>query len=163
MCAEKIILYKTAYGERERVITECGKAIQPTYGYEINSKGQKILVKNGEKNIYEEIQAQAEDTKIENILKRVAIGDMSDFRPDGIYQDISEVPNNLIQAKREMQKLENMWQRIPNEIKSKYNWSVEEFIAQAGKESWLIDMGMIQPKTTIEEPVKLEKETKNND
>ena len=160
---KEIILYKTAYGERERVYSECGNPIQPTYGYEINSKGQKILVKNGEKNIYEEIQAQAEDTKIENILARVAIGDMSDFRPDGIYQDISEVPNNLIQAKREMQKLENMWQKVPNEMKAKYDWSVEKFISEAGKESWLIDMGLIQPKTTIEEPKKLEKEVKTEE
>lgn len=143
--AEKKIPFRTAWGEGLTVFTNPGEQIEAEYGYEINAKGQKQLVKTGEKNTWEEIQSYLENTKIENVLKRVAVGDMSDFRPQGIYQDVSEIPNNLVEARREMQKLENMWAKLPKETKEKYENSVERFIAEAGKESWMIDMGFIQP------------------
>lgn len=139
------ISFVTMYGEKPDHETPTGNGMQNEYGYDMNSKGQKVLVKTGEKNLYEEIQSYLEETKIENVLKRVAVGDMSDFRPQGIYQDVTEIPNNLIEARREMLKLENMWNKLPNETKAKYDFSVETFIAEAGKESWLVDMGYINP------------------
>lgn len=137
--------FRSAYSGSIRVNAPVGSPMQDEYGYEINSKGQKVLVKTGERNLYEEIQSYAEECKIENILKRVAIGDMSDFRPDGIYQDISEIPNNLIEARQEMQKLENLWNKLDIDTKRKYNFDVNEFMAQAGKEAWLIDTGFLKP------------------
>lgn len=139
----KELPFRTAYSGQKRTTCPTGKETKKTYAYEINEKGQKELKVNGMQNVYEEIQAELEETKIENILKRVASGDMSDFRPTGIYQDITEIPNNLIEAKKEMQKLENFWNELPKEVKAKYNWSVDEFIANAGKETWLKDTGLI--------------------
>lgn len=147
----KIIPFKTAYGEKERIHCNAGTGYQPIFGYEIDSLGRKTLVKTGEKDLYTEIQSYKEEVSIESVLARVAVGDMSDFRPNGIYADISEIPNNLIEAKKEMQKLENMWNKLPTETKEKYGWSVETFIAEAGKESWLIDTGFLVPKE--EEPI----------
>lgn len=147
------IPFRTAYSKKERHISESGTGIEKTYGYDVNSIGQKILTETGEKNLYEEIQSYAEECKIENILKRAAVGDMSDFRANGIYQDISEIPNNLIAAKKEMVKLENMWNKLPGETKAKYGWSLDEFMSEAGKESWLIDTGFINTKVTEETPV----------
>lgn len=139
----KAIPFRTAYSGQVRHTCPVGSKTKKTYAYEINEKGQKELKENGTINVYEEIQAQLEETKIENVLKRVAAGDMSDFRPTGIYQDITEIPNNLIEAKKEMQKLENVWNELDKETKAKYNWSVEEFIGKAGEKSWLEDLGFI--------------------
>lgn len=135
--------FRSAYSGQVRINCPSGSETKKTYAYSINEKGQKVLEVNGEENIYEEIQAQLEETKIENILRRVASGNMSDFRPDGIYQDITQIPNNLIEAKKEMQKIENLWNGLTNEIKSKYDWSVDQFIAKAGEKSWLEDLGWI--------------------
>lgn len=155
------IEFRIPYGEKIRFTSPTGNGIEKTYGYKVNSRGQKELVETGERNIYEEIQSYKEDCLIENILKRVAIGDMSDFRPDGIYQDISEIPTNLIDAKKEMVKVENIWNGLSNEQKAKYDFSLESFIADTGSEAWLINMGFMQPeeapkiepeKTTVEVP-----------
>lgn len=146
----KEIPFRTAYSEQKRTHCPAGKETKDTYAYEINSKGQKELKRNGTINVYQEIQAELEETKIENVLKRVAMGDMSDFRPNGIYQDITKVPNNLIEAKKEMQKLENLWNDLPNETKQKYDWSVDQFIAKAGEKSWLADLGLINQ--NVDEP-----------
>lgn len=142
------IAFKTAYSEKERVIAPAGSEIEDIYEYQIDNKGRKKLVKTGEKNIYEEIQSHLESTKIENVLARVAVGDYSDFRPDGIYADVSEIPNNLVQAKQEMQKIENLWNTLPNDVKSKYNFDVNQFMAEAGTEAWMIDAGLLNLTTT---------------
>lgn len=148
--------FKTAYTGRERVETPNGRRMQDEYGYEIDKFGRKVLVKTGETDLYAKIQEELEETKIENILKRVAIGDTSVLRPDGIYADLTEMPGNLLEARQMMQELENTWNGLPNEIKKKYNYDVEQYIAAAGKEEWLRDMGLLEPEPEQEtpEPVK---------
>lgn len=136
--------FKTAYGDRERYYTPTGDGIEEIYGYEINKYGQKVLVKQGEYSLYDKIQESLEETKIENILQRVAMGDNSVMRPDGIYADLSDVPKNLIEARKSMQKLENLWNTLDNEIKKKYDYDVDKFIGASGTESWLEDMGLIK-------------------
>lgn len=152
------IIFKTAYGERDKQHSEPGSEMHDQFGYEIDKYGQKVLVKTGEFNMYEMIQESLEETKIENILQRVAMGDNSVMRPDGIYADITEVPKNLIEARQQMQKLENLWNGLDNEIKKKYDFSVDKFIGASGTESWLLDMGLIEPKAepVIETPTKTE-------
>lgn len=138
--------FKTVFGVHDRVLAPAGNVMANEYGYTLDSHGRKVLEKTGERNVYEEIQSYAEDCKIENILKRVAAGDMSDFRPQGIYQDISDIPTDLNTAQAEMMKVEAMYNALPAETKAKYHNSVTEFIAKTGTESWLIDTGFIQPK-----------------
>lgn len=155
------VKFKTPYTNYDRTISKAGNRMRDEYEYDIDRKsGTKILVKKGETDIYEEIQQYAEDVKIENILKRVALGDMSDFRPDGIYADVTDIPTNLIEAQAHMVKVENIWNNVPIEIKDKYNHNLDEFIAAAGSEAWLIDMGYMNPKAeptpTLAEQTKVE-------
>lgn len=158
-------IFKTAYTGRERAITECGSEIDDTWGYEIDKFGRKVLVRTGTKNVYEEIQASHEETKIENILKRASMGDNTVFRPDGIYADLTELPSNLIEARQAMQNLENVWNEVPNDIKAKYHYSVDEFIGASGSDGWLKDMGLLSDtKTEVAEtpaPAAEAKETAN--
>lgn len=161
--------FKTAYTGRERQITEGGRPEANEYGYTIDKFGRKVLVKTGETNLYAKIQESLEETKIENILARVTTGDTSMLRPDGIYADLTELPNNLIEARQAMQNLENVWNGLDNEIKKKYNFDVEEFIGASGTESWLRDMGLLEEKqtevreTATKPQQKQEKETPDNE
>lgn len=156
--------FKSAYSGWERVHTEPGKRMQDEYGYEIDKFGRKVLVKTGETDLFAKIQEDLEECKIENILARVAIGDDSVLRPDGIYADLTELPNNLLEARQMMQELENTWNSLSNEIKKKYNYDVEQYIAAAGKEDWLRDMGLLAPEPAEEaEPAKATKETKGKE
>lgn len=136
-------IFKTPYGERQRNHCASGSPIANEYGYEIDSYGRKILVKTGETNVYEKIQASLEETKIENILARAMAGDNSVFRPEGIYTDTTQIPSNLIESMQAIQNLENTWEGLPREIKQKYNFDVGQFIGQSGSESWLRDMGLL--------------------
>ena len=139
------IPFRTAYSGQKEHYCPTGDGKAEEYGYEYNNKNQKVLVKTGEKDLYKEIQSYHDSTRIENILARVAIGDMSDFRPDGIYTDATKIPNNLIEAKKEMLKVENLWNHMPNDVKREYNFNIDEFMAAAGTEAWLIQTGLINP------------------
>ena len=144
--------FRKAWGKQVRFNVPSGSAIRPEYGYKINKKGQKELVKTGETDAYAEIQSYAEECMIENILKRVAAGDNTAFRPDGIYQDITEIPNNMNDAYAEMVKLEEFWNKQSTETKKEYGWSFENFMKEAGKESWLINCGLIEAPQPEKEP-----------
>ena len=152
--------FKSAYGDREVTYIASGSRYQDTYGYEINKYGQKELVKTGETDLYALIQESLEETKIENILKRVAMGDETVMRPDGIYADLTDTPKNLIEARQQMQQLENLWNGLPIDTKRKYNMSVEDFIAKSGTEGWLIDMGLLTKANPTPAPTKTEEAAK---
>lgn len=152
--------FRSAYGDREVTFVPSGSRYQDTYGYEINKYGQKELVKTGETDLYALIQESLEETKIENILKRVAMGDDTVMRPDGIYTDISETPKNLIEAMQQIQHLENVWNGLPIDTKRKYNMSVEDFIAKSGTQTWLEDMGLLSKAEPIAAPTKTEEAAK---
>ena len=127
-----------------RFISQPGSPYKNEYELDIDKKGKEILRISGKIDIQEEIQGYAEEVTIENILARVAVGDMKDFRADGIYQDISEIPNNFIEANREIMKVKNLWNRLKPSIREKYENDVNVFMAQAGQKAWLIDTGMIE-------------------
>lgn len=154
------IKYQIANENTKKGIVPAGKHERNTYAYEIKKNGSKELVITGKENTYEKIQAELEETKIENILKRVAVGDMSDFRPNGIYQDVTDIPKDLNGAMAEIQKMENIWNTLPKEIKDEYNNDVRQYISDAGSEKWLNLMGYQteKPKEVKEEAPKLENE-----
>ena len=138
--------FKTAYGERPEYITPSGEKIIPTYTHHINKFGVKEFVETGEKDIYAEIQAEREDSKIENLINRVIAGDVSALRPDGQYIDCTKMPKTMAEAQSMIQEMNNVWWSLPIEIRAKYNHSVEEFVAASGGKEWLEDMGLTPAK-----------------
>lgn len=145
LCPE---IHKPFRTSSEKIYTPHGNNTEEnTYGYDVNEYGQKILVKTGTKNTYEEIQSWKEETSIEHILTRLAQGDNSVIRPMGSFGDISEMPKSLIEAKRQIAKLENVWNELPLEVRNKYGNSIDRWEAEMGQDSWLINMGYVKPKS----------------
>ena len=143
------LVIRSAFSEKKRVHVPSGDGYNQEYEYKLNEKGQKQLVPSGKTNVVEQIQQYKDEVSIEHILARVAVGDNSVFRPDGIYQDTTQIPDNLNDARQVMLELENYWNTLPQETRSKFDNSLETFISQAGTDAWKINMGLI--KETIEE------------
>lgn len=140
---------RSAYSDHVRITVPSGDGYTQEYEYKLNEKGQKQLVPAGKTNTLEYIQQFKDEVSIDNILARVAVGDMSVFRPDGIYQDTTQIPNNLNDARKVMLELENYWKTLPQETRSKFGNSLETFIAEAGQAAWLENLGL--PTETIKE------------
>lgn len=154
-------MFVSAYSENRRsnYWTPSGIALEPTYSYEIDKKGLKNLKETGKKNVYEEIQAHSESTKIENVIQRVVAGDESVLRPDAIYADITDHPKNLMEAMEQIHALEETYNNLSKEAKKVYP-TIESFVNNAGTLEWMKLNGYIE--NDIKESIKEQHVTKEN-
>lgn len=118
----------------ETIPTSSGTQFLNTYQEEINKKtGMKELVKTGETNIYEMIQADLESTKIENILHQVAMGDLQALNQrDMTYADATAMPKNLMEAQNLVLKMQAEFEKMPIEVRKEFNNSAEQYISEMG-------------------------------
>ena len=105
-----------------------GNKFANEYSMQIDEKGHKILKKVGETNVYEKIQAGLEDTLIENILTRAAMGDTNALnRIQGNYIDCTEMPKTLAEAQNRILLLKSEFDGLPVELRREYNFSAEDY------------------------------------
>ena len=120
------------FSKRIRFYTPEGTHFIKTYQEEIND-GVKTLVETGFKNIYEEIQSCLEETKIENILHQVAMGDLSQLNArEGTYIDATTMPKNLMEAQNIVLRMKSEFEKMPTEVKNKFNNSADKYVELMG-------------------------------
>ena len=107
----------------------------------IGKDGQKSLEKVGEKNIYEIIQSHLEETKIENILHAVAMGDINALNQREIfYADTTTMPKTLMEVQNIVVKAKEEFETFPLEVRELFNNSCEQYVSEMGTESFLNKM-----------------------
>ena len=111
-----------------------GSKFRPEFQEQINKKtGLTEIVKVGETNIYEMIQADLESTKIENILHQVAMGDLAALNQrEGTYFDATTMPKTLMEAQNLVIRMKDEFLKMPNEVKELFHNSAEEYVFQMG-------------------------------
>lgn len=115
-----------------------GRKEKNTYGIEIDERGHKNVKKTGETNLYEKIQESADSTNIELIIKRATLGDTTALNKyQTVFADISNAPTSLAEAQNSIIKLNEVFEKLPLNIRSEYGHSAEKFIADFGSEKWL--------------------------
>lgn len=138
--------------------TEAGETMRRTYLWELNEKGEKILVLDQIIDQQAEIDSYLEETKLENIIRRASIDPDLAARlvPDmgGGIQDATEMPKNLMELQNIMLRAEQIWDEIPKEIKLKFDNDVDKFVASFGTIDWAKNLGIYQE----EEPEKPKEE-----
>lgn len=149
---------RTNHNEKERKETEAGKKTRLTFRWTYDNKGNKSLVQDEEIDRDSEIQSYLEETKIENIINRasfdVAIAQklyaqLSDEEP----QDFTNMPSTLAEAQNLMIQAEQTWDKLPREIKQKFDNDVDKFIAKFGTVEWANALGIVQKPVVEEKPV----------
>ncbi len=134
-----------------------GEKEETTFEMHIDQNGHKSIKKSGKTNIYEKIQAAYEETKIENIITRALGGDSSSLiAHEGQYLDITNAPQTLAEAQQSIQAIKNMFDKLPLEIRAKYDMSVEKYIADFGSEKWQKIMGIEKDQPTVAPEIKPE-------
>lgn len=95
--------------------------------------GVKGLVNTGLKNVYEIIQMDYEQTKIENILHSVLMGDLQALNArDGSYVDATTMPKNLMEAQNLVLRMKTEFNSMPIEVKEKFNNSADQYVEMMG-------------------------------
>lgn len=96
-------------------------------------KGVKGLVFTGLKNVYEMIQMDYEQTKIENILHSALMGDYTALNArDGSYADATTMPKNLMEAQNLVIRMKSEFDKMPVEVKEKFNNSADKYVELMG-------------------------------
>lgn len=99
--------------------------------------GVKTLKKSGLKNVWEEIQAGLEESKIENILHAVAMGDLSALNArEGTYMDATTMPKTLMEAQNLVLKMKSEFEKMPTEVKNQFNNSADKYVEMMGTEEF---------------------------
>lgn len=133
-------MVKTKF-DRVRVHTPSGTKYLNIYQEEINKKGHLHLVKTGQTNVYEKIQADLESTKIENILHQVAMGDLSVLNQrETLYVDATNMPKNLMEAQNIVIKAKAEFEQFPKEVREIFHNSPEEYVSEMGSKEFLDKM-----------------------
>lgn len=154
---------RTNHGEKERKETEAGKKVRLTFRWAYDEKGNKSLVQDEEIDRDAEIQSYLEETKIENIINRAAFdpsivqklgAKLNDEEP----QDFTTMPSTLAEAQNMMIQAENTWNKLPREIREKFDNDVDKFIARFGTADWIEALGLNQ-NTVVDEKTAVDEKT----
>lgn len=109
-----------------------GVDIEPTYICQVDTvTGRKQLVESGTKSNYDRIQASLESTKIYNILRRYAMGDVTALgSSNGVYADIIGAPKSLLEAHQRLIRVEEEFMKLPADLRAQFDHDPQVFIAQ---------------------------------
>lgn len=114
----------------------------PEYQERINEEtGEYEVVEIGKINIYAQIQIGAEETKIQNILKQVAMGDYSVLQQrEATYIDATTMPKTLMEAQNLIIKAKAEFEKFPMEVKNLFDNNCDKYIAEMGTKEFFEKM-----------------------
>ena len=120
------------------------------------------LVKTGETDVYALIQSRLEETKIENIIKRAtydptALGNQ-DWQTSEVMTDISDAPTNYHEWYGRIKDAEAEFDKLPIEVKNKWDNDVEKYVMAYGTTEWADKMGLLKEEKPTENTTKKKEE-----
>ena len=131
----------THFNRPKIIPTNPGDEFLNVFQEEILEDGTKGLVCIGKKNVYEMVQEDLESTKIENILKAAAAGDLSVLRAqEPMYIDATTLPKTLMEAQNIVVKATSEFEKFPKEVRELFDNSAEKYVSEMGTKDFLDKM-----------------------
>lgn len=158
--AKEAIAFKSMYDRPETIPCETGTRYDKTYTMIIDEHGHKDLKCTGETDRYAKIQSHLEEVLIENILAKATLDPTILNKREGLYFDSTSMPKTLAEAQNAILALNQEFEKLPAEIKQKFDNSAEKYIAAYGSKEWGDKMGIIEK--TVEETKEEKKEEKKD-
>lgn len=129
------------YKRPEVTPTNPGDGFLDVFQEEVLKDGTIGLVKVGQTNVYAKIQEDAEMCDIKNILKAVAMGDLSVLRnQEPTYIDATTFPKTLMEAQNIMVKAKQEFETMPAEVKELFNNNADLYVSELGTKEFLEKM-----------------------
>lgn len=148
--------YKIDFAAEKRP-TPAGNKFLTTYTLS-TLEGREKLERTGKNNIYDIIQSDLEDSKIENVIKKVMMGDLSVLRQsEPQYVDASTMPNDMMTIQNIIVKTKQEFEKMPEEVKKLFNYSAEQYVNEMGTKDFMEKMKPFNEKI---EKISMEKNAK---
>ena len=127
----------TIFNHPKKKKTCSGTHFIKTYQEEIDKNGELNLVENGYHDVYAEIQLDLESCKIENILHRVAMGDLAALQQrDATYVDATTMPKNLQEAQNLVIRMKDEFYKMPLEVRKEFDNNPDKYVSLMGTDEF---------------------------
>lgn len=119
-------------------ISPSGNGYIDEYQIQVNKEtGEEELIKVGKRNVYEEIQAYKDSADITNIISRFVNGETELLHQvNGVYGDFTNAPTSYADYFAKVKEAEKIFNDLPDEIKSKFDYDAEKFFLEFGTDSF---------------------------
>lgn len=129
-----------------------GERVELRHRAEMGKDGKRKLIRDVEIPTWDIIQSHKDECLIENILKRYKEGDLEAINKlQGTYTDITGAPKSLAEAQQLIIRLKSEFDELPKDIRQKFDYNVEQYVAEFGTDLWA-------EKTGISEALKKQEE-----
>lgn len=130
--------FNTYFSEHKVYYSNPGSPVKIEYQLQIVGDN-KELVATGKHSLYDYIQSHADSVDIHKILERCALLDDYSIlnRMPTRFMDVVDAPKNLAEAAAMTQEAENFFDRMPLEIKEKYDNNFIQFLQDIGSDNFL--------------------------
>lgn len=120
-------------------VSPTGNGYIDEYQLQINKEtGEEELIKIGKRNMYEEIQSFKESADIKNIIARFVNGETDLLHSvEGVYGDFTNAPTSYADYFAKVKEAEKIFNDLPDEIKSKFDYDAEKFFLEFGTDSFV--------------------------
>lgn len=137
--------FRTAYTKYERNHAPAGEKIEMRHRAVFKKDGRRELIKDKAVAIYDKIQINREECEIENIIRRAVQGDYNALnQAAGQYADITGMPKSIAEAQQMVINLKETFEGLPKEVKAKFEFNPEMYVAEFGTESWAEKTGLTE-------------------
>lgn len=135
-------MFKVQLGSHKRVFCSSGNdtTIVPKFALSVDNEGCQCLKQVGIHNLYQEIQNYKDGCDMASILSNLdpaQVGglmssfDIGDLRNIGVI-DITKIPKNYGDFLNRMKEASSIFEGLPNEVRSTFNYSPDLFLRSIG-------------------------------
>ena len=142
--------FRTAYSERVRIHQPVGSKIITEHRLVMDKNGIDHLVRDNKINIYEKIQASAEQSDINNIVRRAMNGDpLALNQVKGEFMNVLGAPKDLRSAQEFCINAEREFMKLPLETRKAFENNPRKYVSMYGTKEWEDKTGITAEKTKI--------------
>lgn len=124
------MLRRSKLEHSQKFVTSAGSPLHPVRHGQVQTDGTIKLITDRLEDTDKIIDSYRQSTDINNILKRIQAGDVSLLnQKKGFFGDFTDFPSNYAEMLQLMHRGEEIFNKLPADVKAKYNNDFNQFFA----------------------------------
>lgn len=134
----------SAWNRPKTIPAPSGDGLRQNYTVMTSPSGEKILKPAEIIDEYEQIQSHADECELQKIIMQCGMphDDMGFFTDPKEYGCLATGPMTLQESLNKIAEAKSKWEVLPEDIKTKFNHSFDEWLKEVGEPAWLEKMGI---------------------
>lgn len=137
--------------KKEYGFTNPGNRFREKFHGEVQPDGSITLISDGFEDTQKLIEADAVGASVPEIIARALRGDVSVFRDEGFYGDVTQMPTTYAEILNSVNRGKQIFENLDLETRRKFDNNFEKWFATMNTEEWFSNMGMLKEKEIVKE------------